>query len=360
MSRIDDNDLLSGISIPGTHDSAASGSIWPFVSTQKLDIGEQLNAGIRYFDLRCGLRHNVLEMVHGRALLGRTLDVVLSAMYAFLDAHPTEGLIVQLKHDRADEDSDLSFHAAVWAAVDAKPQYWRTFPTTPTMGELRGKIQVFRRFHGPPYRGIDVSRWEDNPAQPFTIHTWSGVQLVIQDHYSPTEPAPLPDFINRKGGDVARMLERASTDTDISRWYVNFVSAFEFNLYYRVQPREIAIGGYWDFRWVVGINPRLSQYLKTHFEKRKKVRYGIVIMDFPDQEPSTDLVRNVIASNSGRRKKKKMPDPVILMALLLFVIFMTGAVLRLVYGPAAPARCIPLFHACALRGDVRKVTLQDT
>jgi 1-phosphatidylinositol phosphodiesterase len=52
MSEIPDETLLSNITVPGTHDSCACSNI-PFVRTQYLSISKQLDAGIRFFDLRC-------------------------------------------------------------------------------------------------------------------------------------------------------------------------------------------------------------------------------------------------------------------------------------------------------------------
>jgi hypothetical protein len=90
MSHLPSTTLMSAITIPGTHDSAAYTYSWPFIATQTLNITAQLNAGIRYFDLRCGLRANILEMVHGQAILNLRLEQVLADMYTWLAAHPSE------------------------------------------------------------------------------------------------------------------------------------------------------------------------------------------------------------------------------------------------------------------------------
>lgn len=300
MASLDDDTLMSALSIPGTHDSAAFTSILPFVATQRLDILQQLNAGIRYFDLRCGLRRDVVEMVHGTALLGIRLDAVLDTMYIWLKAHPREALVVQIKQDRKEEDSKRPFSNAVVETLATRPDRWRTLTTTPTLGELRGKIQLFRRFGQRELYayGINVSRWQDNPREPFTIHTYHGVQLTIQDHYNFPDPLPLPKMITQKSGDISLLLKRSVADSDSSHWYLNFASAFEFNLYYQIPPREVAAGGYWAFRWVTGINERLQTYLAV--EAKGRNRYGIVIMDYPEH-PGPDLVKYIIQSNFGKR-----------------------------------------------------------
>lgn len=53
MSGIKDDTAISDISMPGTHDSGTQNVDLPIWSkTQNLSISEQLNIGVRYFDLR--------------------------------------------------------------------------------------------------------------------------------------------------------------------------------------------------------------------------------------------------------------------------------------------------------------------
>jgi 1-phosphatidylinositol phosphodiesterase len=312
---------MSAITIPGTHDSAAYTYSWPFIATQTLNITAQLNAGIRYFDLRCGLRANILEMVHGQAILNLRLEQVLADMYTWLAAHPSEALIAQIKRDRKDESSTLHFAQAITQALAATPDHWRTANTTPLLGELRGRIQLFRRFESSPAHplgayGLDVSHWPDNPDRPFTIHTPQNVHLTVQDHYSFPDALGLPTLIARKGGDVAELLDLAATTHDrsdpysASHWFINFTSAFEFNLYYQITPREIAAGAYWAFRWEDGMNVRLRAYLDSHADDRRaggqstKRRFGIVAMDFPEAG-AKDLVMSVVLTNFEQREAKK-------------------------------------------------------
>jgi 1-phosphatidylinositol phosphodiesterase len=51
MENVPDDTLLSNMTIPGTHDSCARSSI-PFVRTQYLSITKQMEAGLRFLDLR--------------------------------------------------------------------------------------------------------------------------------------------------------------------------------------------------------------------------------------------------------------------------------------------------------------------
>ncbi|KAF2207893.1 hypothetical protein CERZMDRAFT_50224 [Cercospora zeae-maydis SCOH1-5] len=319
MSRLDDEAPVSSLSIPGTHDSAAYTQPWPFVATQNMDFIQQLDSGIRYFDLRCGLVHDVAEMVHGPYLLGLKLDDILQVLYQWLDAHLTEGLVVQIKEDRKAEQSKVHFAQAIYENMSTRPERWRTANTTPCVGELRGKIQLLRRYNGPESMayGIDVTAWQDNPRIPFTIYTQHQVQLTIQDHYSFSEPLSLPSLITSKGGDVSGLLEKATSDADLGHWYINFTSAFEFNVFYQLTPRAIAIGGYYGFHWEDGINPRLRNYLNMRPGRR---RLGIVAMDFP-QAGSEDLIPTIIRSNFATQKPdlRKLASALLVLVALLAV-----------------------------------------
>ncbi|KAI5210341.1 hypothetical protein AUEXF2481DRAFT_35068 [Aureobasidium subglaciale EXF-2481] len=336
MCFLPDDVPISGLSIPGTHDSAAFMSTWPFVATQTLTTAQQLDAGIRYFDLRCGIVKDEVVMVHGRAVLGLKFSEVLISMYTFLAKHPKEGIVIQLKQDRKDEASTRPFSQLVLNLIREHEKFWRLETTTPTLGELRGRIQLLRRFtvfqHQQRTSGIDVSRWQDNPPLPFTIRTWFGVHLTIQDHYSPSAPEALPGLVAKKGGDVASMLMRASRDTEPWHWYINFSSAFEFNVYHQIPPKDIAIGGYSVFRWVEGINLRLCNFLKQRLgDVDEPQRFGVVVMDFVEQ-PSSDLVKTVIEANfvvpmkrrggtAGRRMETVGLVLLMLLVLLAYAMF---------------------------------------
>lgn len=323
MSLLDDDIPLSGLTIPGTHDSAAYTYSWPFVSTQKMDIFAQLNAGIRYFDFRCGLRRNAVEMVHGPTFLGLTLEGILHVMYLWLQNHPTEALVVQIKQDRKPEDSEVHFSYAVFDLIIRDSERWRTSNTLSSLGEARGRIQLFRRFVGPPSGtnlafGIDVTEWMDNPTSPFTICTAHGVQLTIQDHYSFPQGTSLPALIGRKGGNVRELFQRASDDRDPTHWYMNFTSAYELNILYQINPHQVAVGSYWGFHWEEGMNARIRAFLRETGKHEK--RFGIVAMDFPEQG-AEDLIPALISLNFKRKHRWAFNFVTLSIVLLLLAAF---------------------------------------
>jgi 1-phosphatidylinositol phosphodiesterase len=105
MSRIPDDTRLGALSIPGTHDSAAYESYFGFTSsnvyTQSLDLEKQLNAGIRYVDIRArhiaerfAIHHGAFHLDPGGVPL--FFDAVLTTLNNFLEAHLTETIVMRL------------------------------------------------------------------------------------------------------------------------------------------------------------------------------------------------------------------------------------------------------------------------
>lgn len=108
MGSLKDETSILDINIPGTHDSGAYGWNFYFVQTQQMDITGQLQAGIRFFDLRAYLPQDEvgfagedqLKLCHGQKALNVWLRDVFQAFYDFLKAHPAEFLVVMIKDER--------------------------------------------------------------------------------------------------------------------------------------------------------------------------------------------------------------------------------------------------------------------
>ena len=64
MTGLPDTVKVCRVSIPGTHDSGTAGVRFPmkhYACTQTMDLSEQWDAGIRFFDLRPKLENGKLE-----------------------------------------------------------------------------------------------------------------------------------------------------------------------------------------------------------------------------------------------------------------------------------------------------------
>lgn len=230
MSFLPDSAYITDISIPGTHDAAMArldtSAGKESRRTQQYYIDEMLAAGVRHFDSRLGLENGVITLVHssdadaldhdGNDL---TLATMLSWVSGFLDQHPTETVILQIKAD--EKESELERAALAWInnfiRNDEKGDLIWVGDHVPTLGEVRGKVVIVSRFENVvkddpsdfyiPERGywaLAVGGWrqsdtypvyEDSPLGP-TIHSsaqpyqslgrWDDCEVWVQDSYSHT------------------------------------------------------------------------------------------------------------------------------------------------------------------------------
>lgn len=108
MSRISDATKLDRISIPGTHDTGARFGGFA-VECQVWTLPDQLDAGIRYLDIRCRpLTNGDFTIHHGASYQNKTFrlndDSVLPECKRFLAENPTECLIMRIKQEHSPQD----------------------------------------------------------------------------------------------------------------------------------------------------------------------------------------------------------------------------------------------------------------
>ena len=200
MARLDDGKPLSEVTLPGTHDSATKDVQLAFFSKcQALDIGEQLEAGYRYLDIRLGADGEKLKLMHGftncttmnapwaNALY---LDAVLEDCYAFLNAHPTEAVVFAVKQEHGDE-SVAQFEQLLNAYVQKNPGKWLLTDSVPTVGEARGKLVLMRRYADEANLGKnsgipllwDNQNGHDDVSKNLAVHDNGSYTLSVQDRY---------------------------------------------------------------------------------------------------------------------------------------------------------------------------------
>ncbi len=186
MGQIDDEAYLNSMNIPGTHDSGmyyCTDTTATYAITQYVDVAAQLERGARIFDIR--LRYggnNKAAICHGAGSFWRydaqvpaktkdgddtpyTYDMVLTQIADFLNAHPTETVILTVQHesdaDDEKEDFDANGNAQNTYSAVAKAEddlaralnvadnpiirYHKTnrFSVYTKMGEARGRVIIF-------------------------------------------------------------------------------------------------------------------------------------------------------------------------------------------------------------------------
>lgn len=193
MKNLSDSKSLAAVNMPGTHDIGAVkmfcedgvSETWSVTECQQLYPDEQMNMGVRAFDIRCSTWRTETEegvndpiIVHGNYVtkcLNRDgsnmqLSDIMEAAKTFLKAHPSETIIMTIK-----ADGDLGSHGNVAEAVaqyiqDKDYPLWRE-NKIPTVGEARGKVVLLRRYNFDNYSlpngvakwefGFDLSSWDN-------------------------------------------------------------------------------------------------------------------------------------------------------------------------------------------------------
>jgi len=164
MKSMPDGRLLSELSIPGTHDSGARFEPVPGTAKcQDLPIAGQLNAGVRFLDIRCRHLRDAFVIHHGPVYQNLNFDGVLDDILAFLKAHPSECVILSIKEESSPAENTRGFEQTFDSYVARNPDKWLLKVTLPTMAEARGKIILLRRFNATSLpKGIAATGWADN------------------------------------------------------------------------------------------------------------------------------------------------------------------------------------------------------
>lgn len=267
LDMVRDETKVCKLSIPGTHDTMTGmGFYQPVLKyvfnmtaiSQVSNLEEQMNNGIRFFDIRPVVstdtigKKKILRLTHGISELDVTFEWTIDQLQNYLKAHPSEFFIAKLQFDNGFEDQKDLF--SLLSAVLNQSKYqglfiedWR--PDI-TVGEMRGKILWLSRydlrqmnavFHYPivycdwPDEDPDID--EDlNPEAQRNCAMYNmndstvKARLYKQDYYKTTTEKRMKN----KQKTVIDMMHsaREANATDDNIWIVNHCSA-----YTEVSPR---------------------------------------------------------------------------------------------------------------------------
>ncbi|MBQ7739980.1 MAG: phosphatidylinositol-specific phospholipase C domain-containing protein [Eubacterium sp.] len=273
LNEIDGGKSLFSLNLPATHNSAARFVKGALIRCQDMSIKEQLESGIRVFDLRVKSEGERLVLVHSFANIYSDekyksvmhLGEIIADFNEFLNNNPSETVVLQFKNDSEKEQQKC---------IDIlKSRYiergsWYLEPDVPTLNQARGKIVLLRRcIDAKDSLGIDVSLWVDQgkrEAKALLLQSKSG-GFLIQDRYSysPKKKWSLC---------VKPLLESAAA---FSKTYIlNYLStAGGLHL-----PRQ---------------NANIINKCFTEYELKNNKYYGILYLDFPGK----DVINKIINTN---------------------------------------------------------------
>ncbi len=174
MSDLNDDFVLSQITMPGSHDAGIynadavqTGVFKPSLSKtvcQSGTIYQQCEAGSRFFDIRFKVHAGKVKTYHTFAkqgAVGGNLDTVLTHVDEFLRANPTEFIILRLSHTMG--CADQITQTAQQYSINNRLYTRRGNIAKHTIGDLRGHVILAcdSTFNLDPTQGIhNFSKYE--------------------------------------------------------------------------------------------------------------------------------------------------------------------------------------------------------
>ena len=261
MNEVDDNRLIVEMSIPGTHDSGATHSIFDVSGKcQDLTIKEQLKIGVRFFDIRLQIVNNELNVVHSFVDQKQKFEKVMKDINSFIEENPTEFIIISLKEDADSKNSTVDFDGKL---IDDLKKYSNIsfenkLPNT--LKEARGKIYILNRFSSddigiPAYMG-----WMDSTS--FSLDN-----LYVQDNYCIND-------INVKKQDILNAIKYTNDNNILSLNFTSCYFDYGFPPTYAVPP-------------AIDINAWFIDYLESDNDSH----LGIMVMDFITKDICDEIIK---------------------------------------------------------------------
>lgn len=329
ITPLDDDIYVSQLSIPGTHDAATSkvsGLIGSAGRTQDYTIEQQLNMGIRAFDLRptctniggeSSGRNPDLPIYHGIIDCDITLKEVFATFNDFLSKNPKEFLIVTCRWENEGDPHKLSkwetFDKAMTNFLNNATNYPSVrqvdFKPDLTVGQMRGKILIIMR----PNQGSNPDSYYSDtaikgttfvtgwPAGSGDVRTnvifkskYQGEAIgyaVIQDYYDVEDTSIKIDLIKKELDMSAQSHTNASYK---NIWFINHCSGYSGSAASNTSYSNNA----------QAVNPRIYEYI-TGTEKAVGST-GIMMLDFVGKRVSSasnmtvygDLLPQAIIDNN--------------------------------------------------------------
>jgi len=280
MTGLPDTVKVCRVSIPGTHDSGTAGVRFPmkhYARTQTMDLSEQWDAGIRFFDLRPKLENGTLRIYHGPADCHLGFEEAMLTIIGKLEQYPTEFCVVMTNSaggglegvDRIMDDINTLFDINMLAQFHADM----------TVADMRGRVLFIHRDYrdnGRDYPGTVVLGWPGNGSSHHSRMEscqYQSAVLWAQDFFTEGGKG---DYLNSKWDKVTALIREFASAPD-GVWCINHLSG------YTGAGISTNIN-----RNAKTTNARLLEYLGNH-----KKPIGIIPMDFPSQE----LIDAIISCN---------------------------------------------------------------
>lgn len=322
MSKLKDETPLAALSIPGTHNSPTCHRALPSVRCQATSPPEQLENGVRFFDIRVQPENpqdpskDGLILVHSVFPISLTgpkyLRGLIDEVFTFLDRNPSETVVVSIKREGTGDGTDAQLSRILRDHYAGDVNRWFTAPRIPTLGEARHKIVLIRRFAlenglksewGGAGWCINGENWADNTPNALC----SSGDICVQDFYEVLETQNIDKKIQYSKEHLARAAQcvcalpgeeaidaSGAPPPPKQPIYINFLTASNF---WSV--------GCWPEKIAAKLNPAILDYLCTKHnesegpeEPKGDGSTGIVVCDWVGHKGDWDLVRCIVGMNA--------------------------------------------------------------
>ena len=195
LDMVRDEVKVCKLSIPGTHDTMTGmgfyqpGLKFVFNMTaisQLSDLEEQMNSGLRFFDIRPVVstdtiaKKKILRLTHGISELDVSFEQTIDWLQAYLKAHPSEFFIAKLQFDNGFEDQKdvYSLLSDVLHMSKYQGLFVENWRPDSTVGEMPGKILWLSRY--------DLRLLNDLYHYPIVYCDWPDEDPDIEEDLNPT------------------------------------------------------------------------------------------------------------------------------------------------------------------------------
>ena len=277
---------LIDLAIVGTHDAAAYNAS-PRLRCQDLTLEEQLEVGVRAFDLRLVDRYDgsgLLDLYHGKESLGLEFtEDVLPLFTQFLTAHPDEFVILSLRKEDDDHHSpnemetySLSLRRALERSGVRQHIYRGELTPATEVSELRGKLLILLRTRigddvcMPYFDGFQ----DDTTFVARLVNPCGGaLDLIVEDKYMVHDTIGMRD----KKSALSEVLDLAETMPD--HWMIAYLSGTG-----DLTPEAVA--------------EELNPYAYRLLRERTSLPGGIYFMDFAGMPEARAIITLCKKQNS--------------------------------------------------------------
>ena len=225
LKSVDDNRTIFSISLPGTHESCTRHG-GPSIQTQDWCIEEQLINGVRFLDIRVHHVDNIFLIHSGIGDVYQELSFYLGVFQVcikFLEEHPSEFIFMHLKEAGTPSGNTRTFEKTLKSYLIGYDSHIYLNEDSPTLGQVRGKIVLLRRFSSSITPMGNYLNFQDNTI--FTSNTT--IVARIQDCY-----VVQTLFVRwAKWNHWLSLVEEALVNTNPNILYLQFANGFSSGCY---------------------------------------------------------------------------------------------------------------------------------